>query len=39
MKTVAAICQIPVTEAENTFLEGPGEEMAMKSWDENAVWN
>jgi hypothetical protein len=29
MTTVAAICQIPVTEAENTVLEDPGEEMAM----------
>jgi len=39
MTTVATICQIPVTEAQNTVLEGPSLESAMKSRLENAVWN
>jgi len=39
MTTVAAICQIPVIEAQNTVLEGPREERAIKSWHENAAWN
>jgi hypothetical protein len=39
MTSVAAICQIPVIEAQNTILEGPSLERAMKSWHENAAWN
>jgi len=39
MTTVAAICQIPVTEAQNTVLEGPSLERAMKSRYEIAAWN
>jgi hypothetical protein len=31
MKTVAAISQIPVSEAENTVLEGPREESHAES--------
>jgi len=39
MTTVATICQIPVTEAQNTVLEGPKEGRAMKSQHENAARN
>jgi hypothetical protein len=39
MTTVAAICQIPVTEEDIAVLEGPRDERAMKSRHENAVWN
>ena len=39
MTTVAAMSQIPVTEAENTVLKGPSLERAMWSQHENAAWN
>jgi hypothetical protein len=37
MSTVAAISQIPVSEADNAGLEGPSVERPMSSWHENAA--
>jgi hypothetical protein len=36
---ITTFSQIPVSEAENTVLEGLRKERAMKSQHENAAWN